>query len=87
MQVSIDKAGRILVPKPVRDRLGLREDCKLELVETPEGFFLKPPNRRSGVSRDKDGWLVISGEPTGTIDWDRLVEADREERMEKIAGL
>lgn len=87
MQVSIDKAGRVLVPKPVRDRFGLRRDSKLEMVETPEGIFLKPANRRSSLLRDKDGWLVISGEPTGNVDWDRLVEADREERMNKIAGL
>lgn len=87
MQVTIDKAGRVLVPKPVRDRFGLDSNGKLDLVETPEGIFLKPEDGRSNLSRDKDGWLVISGEPTANVDWARLVEADREERMNKIAGL
>ena len=87
MQVSIDKAGRVLVPKPVRHRLGLRGESKLDLVETTEGIFLKPADRRPGLSLDDDGWLVISGEPIGNLDWGRLVETNREERMQKIAGL
>src|SRR5208337_4355815 len=42
MVVTIDSAGRIVVPKPVRERLGLRKDSKLELEETADGIVLKP---------------------------------------------
>jgi AbrB family looped-hinge helix DNA binding protein len=86
MEVSIDKAGRVVVPKPVRDRLGLRQDSKLRLVETSEGFTLTPVDRPTGLVRDEDGWLVFSGESSSKIDWDRLAEEDREERIRRGGG-
>ena len=86
MQVSIDKAGRIIVPKPVRDRLGLRQDSKLELVETSGRIVLKPVEQASGLVRDEDGWLVFTGEAANAIDWDALLREDREERMRKLGG-
>ena len=86
MQVTIDQAGRIVVPKSVRERFGLRKDSKLELEETAEGMVLKPIEQESALVRDKHGWLVHTGRPVGKIDWDRLVQEDREERMRKIGG-
>jgi len=85
MEVTIDSAGRIVVPKAVRDRYGLRKDGRLELEETAEGVFLKPIKSGSALVR-KRGRLVFTGRPIGKIDWDRLVEEDREERMRKIGG-
>ena len=86
MEVTIDGAGRIVVPKAVRERLGLHKDSRLELEETAEGMVLKPVEQESALVRDKYGWLVHTGRPIGKIDWDRLVENDREERMRKKGG-
>lgn len=86
MRISIDKAGRMVVPKPVRDRFGLQGEGNLELVESSEGFVLKPAEIPAGMVRDGDGWLVISGDPNAKIDWSRIVDDDREERMRKIGG-
>ena len=63
MQVTIDKAGRIVVPKPVRDRLGLQPGDELELIEGPDGLLLAPPPRKKAqlVTLD-DGWLVIAAD-------------------------
>jgi bifunctional DNA-binding transcriptional regulator/antitoxin component of YhaV-PrlF toxin-antitoxin module len=36
MTLRIDKAGRIILPKPLRERLQLREGC---LEERPDGLF------------------------------------------------
>ncbi|MHB1810234.1 MAG: AbrB/MazE/SpoVT family DNA-binding domain-containing protein, partial [Solirubrobacteraceae bacterium] len=30
MKVSIDRAGRVVVPKPIRDQLGFAPGCTLE---------------------------------------------------------
>jgi len=32
MDVAIDKQGRIIIPKEIRDKYGLSDDDKLELV-------------------------------------------------------
>lgn len=86
MQVSIDKAGRIVVPKPVRDRLGLRAESKLELVENAHGILLKPVGKEAAWKRDENGHLVFTGHAPPDLDWDRLVDDVREERIRKIGG-
>jgi AbrB family looped-hinge helix DNA binding protein len=86
MNVKIDSAGRIVVPKSVRDRLGLAKDSELALEERGDGIFLTPIQQHSALVRDKRGWWVHTGKPIGNIDWDRIVEDEREERMRKIGG-
>ena len=85
MQVTIDKDGRIELPRPVRDRLGLTEDTTLELTESQDGIVLKRLEQPSRLLRRDNGRLVITGE-TGDIDWDHPVQQDREERIRKIGN-
>ena len=42
MNVKVDKFGRIVLPKPVRERLRLRTGTNPELEEIPEGILLRP---------------------------------------------
>jgi len=42
MTVKIDKAGRIVLPKPVRERFQLREGSELVIEEGSDGLTLKP---------------------------------------------
>jgi AbrB family looped-hinge helix DNA binding protein len=86
MNVRIDSAGRIVVPKRVRERLGLKRNSELELEESGDGIVLKPVKQESALVRDKHGWVVFTGKPIGNIDWDRLVEDDREARIREIGG-
>lgn len=86
MNVKIDSAGRIVVPKKVRERFRLRKDSELRLEESVEGITLKPVRQESALVRDERGWLVFTGKPAGNIDWDRLVEEDREARIREIGG-
>lgn len=41
MTLRIDKAERIVVPKPLRERLGLRAGIDLEVRESSQGLLLK----------------------------------------------
>lgn len=86
MQVTIDKAGRIVLPKPVRDRFGLRAESKLELVENDEGFHLKPVEAATRLVRRPNGRLMIAGAGTPQAGWKNLFRNMREERIRKIAG-
>ena len=85
MTLRIDKAGRIALPKLIRERLGLKAGMDLELTEGAEGLMLKPvPQRPSLVNRN--GLLVHRGKLPKAYDWSRLVEDDRDERMRRLAG-
>jgi AbrB family looped-hinge helix DNA binding protein len=55
MTLKMDKAGRVTLPKVLRDRLGLCEGCKLEMEETAEGIVLRPV-RRSMIKKQGLGF-------------------------------
>ena len=85
MKLKIDNAGRIVLPKPVRDRLGLRTGSELELSESSEGILLKPVRRQPSLIR-RNGLLVHKGKLPKGYSWDRLIEDDRDDRLKKLAG-
>jgi AbrB family looped-hinge helix DNA binding protein len=86
MKLKIDNAGRIVLPKPVRDRLGLRAGSDLDLAESAEGILLTPVRQEASLIR-RNGLLVHRGKlPKGQV-WDQLIEQDREDRLNKLAGL
>ncbi len=86
MTLKIDKAGRVILPKPVRDRLGLTAGNDLEIQETPEGIVLRPAGRRPSLIR-KGSFLVHTGEIPQGYDILKAIDEDREERMRKAWGL
>jgi AbrB family looped-hinge helix DNA binding protein len=45
MRTTIDAAGRIVVPKPVRDQLGLEAGTELELRVVDEHLEISVPSR------------------------------------------
>jgi AbrB family looped-hinge helix DNA binding protein len=85
MELSIDKFGRVVIPKKLREHLGVGLGRKVEAKETPEGILLKPVRHGSGLMR-KDGFLILRGGGDDShINWDTLVEEEREERIRHIA--
>jgi looped-hinge helix DNA binding domain, AbrB family len=54
MEVTIDAAGRIVIPKQVRDRLGLTAGTALELDELGDHVELRPAGREMWID-DSDG--------------------------------
>ena len=53
MTLKMDKAGRVVLPKALRDRLGLHPGADLEISESSEGVLLRPakPRRNGRVAR------------------------------------
>jgi AbrB family looped-hinge helix DNA binding protein len=86
MTLTVDKAGRVILPKPVRDRLGLHAGSNLELEETPDGVVLKPVARRPSLVKKGSFW-VHTGELPSAYDITKAIDEDREERIRKAWGL
>jgi AbrB family looped-hinge helix DNA binding protein len=83
MELVIDKAGRVVIPKQVRDNLGLRAGDALELESDGETLHLHPV-RTQAVLRKKHGILVYCGDSSG-IDIVEAIREDRERRMRDIS--
>jgi AbrB family looped-hinge helix DNA binding protein len=82
MRVRIDKAGRITLPKAVRERMGLSNGNKLKLEEDAGKIILRPIAEES-LWRREDGHLVFYGH-LGEVNWDRLIDNMREEQILEI---
>ena len=83
MNIRIDKAGRIVLPKPMRDRLGLKAGAQLEICEGQDGVLLKPVASTSSLVKRNGRW-VYTGKPPKDVNWERLVEEDRELRDREL---
>jgi AbrB family looped-hinge helix DNA binding protein len=73
MRATIDKAGRLVIPKPLREHLGLGPG---EVEVTAEGASLRVTPLTDDTLEERDGRLVIPASGT-TID-DDLVRALRD---------
>jgi AbrB family looped-hinge helix DNA binding protein len=83
MTLRIDKSGRIIVPKPVRERLGLKPDMELEVVEQSGGVLLRPVEQRPSMLKVDGLWVHQGVAPPGAL-WDRVLEDMREERIQFV---
>jgi len=86
MTLKVDKAGRVILPKPVRDRLGLHDGSNLEIEEMPDGLLLKPVEARTPMVK-KNGLWVHTGKMPHGFDVVQAIRDDREERIRKTSGL
>ena len=79
MNVHVDKAGRLVLPKPIRDRLGLHGEAEVELEEVPGGVTLRAVQARPSMVRVRGLW-VHQGEAPKDFDWERHLEQTRLQR-------
>jgi AbrB family looped-hinge helix DNA binding protein len=85
MTLTIDGAGRVVIPKPLRDKLGLHAGSTLEVLETPDGVTLKPAERKSSLAR-KGRFLVITSELPPGFDIIKAIDEEREAQDRKNLG-
>lgn len=77
MKATIDSVGRIVVPKPLREALGLSAGSTVDITRYGAGLQLVPTGRTARLV-DESGVLVATGETT--IDDDDvfgLIDAER----------
>ncbi|MGH9157746.1 MAG: AbrB/MazE/SpoVT family DNA-binding domain-containing protein [Acidimicrobiales bacterium] len=80
MRTTIDGAGRVVVPKSIRDSLGLTAGQPLEIIERDGVAELRPVGQRVWIE-ERDGALVAVTEnpvpPLTTDEVRDLVERSR----------
>jgi AbrB family looped-hinge helix DNA binding protein len=86
VKIKIDKAGRVVIPKSVRERFRFGEGGELQLEEFPGGIFLTPLRLAPSMVRE-NGNLVHLGRVPRCFDWNQFIEDIREEQIKELSGL
>ena len=87
--ITIDKAGRIVLPKPLRDQFRLKGGAKLRIESVGDHLELTPeqPPQAAPLKRSNGLWVVAaSGNPCDALDALEALEADRKNRELSIVG-
>ncbi|HLW83873.1 MAG TPA: AbrB/MazE/SpoVT family DNA-binding domain-containing protein [Candidatus Sulfotelmatobacter sp.] len=85
--LTVDKAGRVVLPKPVRDELQLSPGDSLELESSEDQIVLRPI-RGNGPLRKKRGvWVFRTGQPLSldTVN-ETIAEVRRERDRDNLRG-
>ena len=78
-KISLDKAGRLVLPKPVRDRLQLGPGTILEMESEGDRIILRPIRPKATLKKKMGVW-VYQGEPSDDSIPD-LIDREREKRL------
>lgn len=76
MKTTIDAAGRVVVPKALRDRLALVPGSEIELEAVADGVFLRPAATGPALVLE-GGVLIHRGSGGAAVD---VVEFVRQQR-------
>jgi AbrB family looped-hinge helix DNA binding protein len=83
MNTRLDSRGRMLIPKRLRNELGLEPGTKLE-IDSGEGRIVLIPRCGGPDLAWEDGVLVFTGEATG--DLEKVPLAQRRRRFRSAAA-
>jgi len=62
MDATIDSAGRILLPKALRDSLGLAPGSTVDVAAYGAGVQITPGGRTARLQRNEEGRLVATSD-------------------------
>ncbi len=79
-RLTIDKAGRVVIPKPLRQELHLEPGDALEMESAGDQITLRPVRGTSPLTKEHGVWVFRSGQPLPASATDGMLEQIREER-------
>jgi len=82
-KLTIDKAGRIVLPKPVRDQLRLLAGDAFLLDSSGEKITLRPVRKNAPLRKKCGVWVYSAGEPLAAFVVQDTEEQIRRERADR----
>jgi AbrB family looped-hinge helix DNA binding protein len=80
VRLTMDKAGRIVIPKPLREELRLEPGDDLELESTGEEITLRPVRGTGPLTQEHGVWVFRTGQPMAASTTEEMLRQIREDR-------
>ena len=77
-KVVLDKAGRVVIPKTLRDALRLEPGDTLALESDGDRLLLSPVRSASALRKEQGIWVFRGGKKILAAETDRVLEALRQ---------
>jgi AbrB family looped-hinge helix DNA binding protein len=84
--IIIDKAGRIVIPKEIRDKLRLGAGDSLSLQCDGESLTMRPVQAGAPLRKEHGIWVFHSSKPLSLEEANQIVRDVREQRDRQNAG-
>jgi AbrB family looped-hinge helix DNA binding protein len=85
-RLTIDGAGRVSLPKPLRKALDLAPGDTLEMETAGEEITLRPIRSATPLAQEKGVWVFRSGQPLSAATADQVLKDIREQRDSQNMG-
>jgi len=79
-RLTIDSAGRVVLPKPLRDELDLGPGDSLDLESAGEKITLRPVRSSAPLTKEQGVWVFRTGQPLAADLTDDMLRQVREDR-------
>jgi AbrB family looped-hinge helix DNA binding protein len=84
--VTLDKAGRVVLPKNIRDELRLEPGDSLELDSAGDTVSLRPVRSATPLRKERGVWVFRTGDKLTAQAAGKAVREMREQRDRRSAG-
>jgi AbrB family looped-hinge helix DNA binding protein len=82
-KLTLDKAGRVILPQPLRDELQLAAGDTLELESRGEQITLRPVRGGAPLQKERGIWVYRTGRALTAATTDQTLRQIRQERDRK----
>ena len=80
-RLVMDKAGRVVIPKPLREELRLEPGDALEVESAGEQITLRPVRGTGPLPKEQGVWVFRTGKPLPASATDEMLRNPRRTRL------
>jgi AbrB family looped-hinge helix DNA binding protein len=79
-RLTLDRAGRIVIPKPMREAMRLEPGDMVELEQAGDVLTIRPVRGTGPLVKEQGVWVFRSGQPLDAATTDAVLDQLRTER-------
>jgi AbrB family looped-hinge helix DNA binding protein len=85
-KVTLDRAGRLVLPKTLRDELHLSPGDTLDLTVQGDAVTLRPRRAATPLQKERGVWVFRTGKPLKAAETEETLRNIRAQRDRRNAG-
>jgi AbrB family looped-hinge helix DNA binding protein len=85
-KITLDRAGRVVLPKTLRDELHLSPGDTLDLTIKGDEVTLRPRRAATPLQKERGVWVFRTGQPLTAGETEKTLRDIREQRDRQNTG-